>query len=289
MSVLCPPRYADGPIAVPSRYGLYSVAQVLDDTEAHDFCGVQAEPFACNTAKVISPVCPPTVPPTKLFDDGVTLVTGDPFTVYASYHCRLPGRPLEEIQKRALAALALGEQRAVEFTLWTGGTQNAPAGTLTPRLSQPDCTVLNATPGAAGALSVPGGLAALEDYAAGVYSGTPVMHAPRGLSAYAASSHLVIKDGASLVTPVGSFWAFGSGYSAANTGPDGTTAPAGTAWMYVTGMVQIRRSEVFLTPPDATAGINRSTNEVTQLAERSFVLLVDCACAAVLVTLGCCC
>ena len=289
MSVLCPPVYVEPPAATPSRFGLYSSAQVTDDASDHDFCGLQAQPWACLTAKSTSPICPPTEPVPKVSDDGNPVITGDPWTAYAGFRCRTVGMTPKEMQDRATAALALGEQREVERVFWTGGVTGGTPGLITPHLARPDCTVLNTTPGAAGAFDIPTGVGALEDYAAGLYSGTPILHAPRGLAALAAGNMIVIRDGSRLITPVGTFWAFGAGYSAANTGPDGTTAPAGTAWIYVTGAIQIRRSPVFYTPPSPEAGLNRASNEITLLAERSFVTLQDCLCGAALVKLSCGC
>ena len=78
------------------------------------------------------------------------------------------------------------------------------------------------------------------------------------------------------------------GDAAANTGPDGTPAPDGTAWLYVTGALQVRRSSVLLVPGEGAEGFDRSTNEITMLAERTITILRDCLCGAVLVSLSAC-
>jgi hypothetical protein len=241
ISSLCPPRYVEGPVATPSRFGLYSVAQLLDDLEPHDMgCGVISEPFACGVARSTSPVCPPVEPTPKAVPDGIASVEGEPFTVVAGVHCRLPGRSGEDFQQRASAALALGEQREVERVFWTGTTTDGGTGTLDPHLAQPGCTILNTTPGAAGAFDIVSAIAALEDFAAATYSGTDPARPPGGRTA--ATGSLAVRDGSSPVTQ----WAHGFGPA---TPREHTVAPAGTTWIYVTGAVQIRRSEGFYTPP----------------------------------------
>jgi hypothetical protein len=72
-----------------------------------------------------------------------------------------------------------------------------------------------------------------------------------------------------------------------NTGPDGSPAPAGTAWIYASGTVVIRRSEIFVNPDTLAAALNRSTNEVLVLAEREIVITRECGTAAVLVSINC--
>jgi len=77
---------------------------------------------------------------------------------------------------------------------------------------------------------------------------------------------LVQRQGGSLVTPLGSTWAFGTGYGI--TGPGGAAPAAGNVWAFMTPPVLIRRSPVVV--PDVTATMNRTNNQWMALAERVY-------------------
>lgn len=282
----CPPLYVSAPEVVPYNYGLFSIAQFPAASDPHWRCGVQWESFACDPAQTY-PIdqCEPGDPLEKEFTDGVLLDVSDPFVVYGNYLCRLPGRSSEaEIRQRVTQSLLLGEQRAVERAVWTGEAGN------TPFLADPAVTVLNANnpPALADAMSMAAGIAALEECAAQNYAGNPVIHGPRGAIALMSANNLLVRSGNQLTTWAGTPFA---GYGGSpNTGPDGSVAPPGTAWLYVTGPVAIRRSEIFIVPDTIAAALNRTTNEVTVLAEREYsVIFDDCARCAVLITLSCRC
>lgn len=278
----CAPLYVQPPTVEPYRYGLFSVAQMPAESDPHWRCGVEWEPLACIPAHGVGDQCDnPGVE--KELDDGVPLVSASAFTIHANYLCRLPGRAAPgEIERRAREALRLGEQRAVEQTVWTGELGN------TPFLADPAAVVLNdgglpvTTP-----LSIVGGLAALESYLRQNYGGTGVIHAPAGAVPLMAAYHQLRDPGTSgplrtwLGTPVAAYGV------APNIGPDGQPAEPGTAWLFATGPVAIRRGEVFLNPPTLAGAFNRTTNEVAMLAEREYVIGWDCLHAAVLVSINC--
>jgi hypothetical protein len=277
--------YVPAPELTPYSYGLFSAALMPpEEADPHWACGVQYEPYACDKAKGITDDCPPPDPaPEKAADDGVPLVTGSPFVVYDGYLCRLPGRASEaEIMDRARRALLLGEQRAAEEFYWTGSLGNDP------HLADPSAVVLNPVnpPTAADALSPIAGLAALENYLATNYGGVGVIHMPRGLAVLLSRDQVLYRDRTRLLTFLGTPVAAGGGY-VVNTGPDGSPAPDGTAWMYATGRVVIRRSDVVINPDSLAQAFNRSTNEVHILAERTYVITHECVLAAVLVTINC--
>jgi subtilisin family serine protease len=283
MPPTCPNLYVKAPAVERYGFGLFSVAIMpAPEADPHWRCGVEYEPYACDQARVEGDRCA-TPQPDKEVDDGVPLVTGSPFTVYDGYLCRLPGRPSEaEIHDRATQALELGEQRAVEEVFWTGTAGN------TPHLADPSAVVLNATPTptAADALNIVAGVAALETYLGAHYSGVGILHMPRGAATLLSREGVIFRERTALRTLLGTGVAAGGGY-AVNVGPDGTEAPDGTAWIYATGAVVIRRGEIIINPDTVAAALNRATNEVEILAERQYVITSECVLAAVLVSISC--
>lgn len=275
----CPPLYVSAPVVEPYSFGLFSVLQTPATSDPHWRCGVQWEPLTCTPARAY-PIdqCPPPDPvPTKEVDDEVPLGEATGFVIYDGYRCRLPGRSEEqEVRDRAVQSLLLGEQRAVEAAFWTGSAGN------TPHLASPDANVLNAVnpPTVADALSMPSALAALEECAGTSYAGQPVIHAPRGASAIMAAHQLLQRSGSRLTSWAGTPIAFYGG--SPNTGPDGTAAPDGTMWLYITSPVMAYRSEVAVYPDTLAQALNRTTNEVFIVAEREWVLGFDCLHCAVL-------
>ncbi|WP_433518843.1 hypothetical protein ACQP2T_27055 [Nonomuraea sp. CA-143628] len=279
---MCPKPIVDAPTVEPAEYGLFSVAQRPAPEGAHWRCGVRWEPYACDAGDAYGDQCDDSEQE-KSIRDGVPLAEADSFSVHDGYLCRLPGRPDEaEIRDRAETQLKLGEQRLVERVVWTGeaGTQ-----TVDPHLADPAAVVLNAVPvpTAADALSLLAAIAALEAYLGANYGGRGVIHAPRLAGAHIAHAQLAAWAGATIRTLLDNAIAFYSG--SPNTGPDGSPAPAGTAWLYVTGAVFIRSGPVLIIPNAVVAGFNRATNEVLMIAEREYVVGWDCVHAAVLADL----
>lgn len=275
---ICPKAIVSAPAVRRYGYGLYSVVQEPQPEGDHWRCGVMWEPYACDAGDAYADQCDfPDVE--KNVRDGVPLVEADTFTVYDGYLCRLPGRPTEtQIMDRARTALDLGEQRTVEGVVWTG---QAGAQVITPHLADPSAVVL-----AGGVpVSMPSAVGALENYAASVYGGLGVIHAPRGAAALMAAHGLLVRDGARLTTWLGTPIAFYG--NSPNTGPDGTPAPDGAVWLYITGPVAMRRGPVLVVPDTVAAALNRTTNEVLVIAEREVVVGWDCVHAAVLADISC--
>lgn len=275
----CPPLYVDAPAVVPYGYGLFSVAQFPVDADDHWQCGVQYEPQACVPATAWGDPCD-AAQPDKAVPAGVPLVVGTPFTIYAGFSCHLPGRTAADIQARAQQALQLGEQRAVEEAYWTGSVGSTPV-----LADNVNAVILNTVAGAPGALCPIAAVGELEGYLAANYGGTGVIHAPRKTIPYLARDVLVSADRSRMSTMLGTQVAAGGGYP--GSGPDGTDAPAGTTWLYATGTVVIRRSPVWINPDSVAQALNRTSNQVDLLAERSYIVSHECVLAAVLTSLAC--
>lgn len=197
--------------------------------------------------------------------DGLTVITGEGFTVYSGIDCRIVG--IGDSAGAARRRLAGVEQRLVEQHVWQHMLAVSTAELAT---------------GSATAVSLKAGVAALEAQLGANYGGIGVIHAPRSLSTYAADRFQVVRGGPVLRTTVDTLWAFGGGYTA-NTGPDGTPAGAGEQWLYASGAAVVRRGEVFVPADHRTGATNLSNNDALVLAERQYVVTLDCPLYAVLV------
>lgn len=275
MGIYAPNVTIEAPTCTPWRFGLLSVSTVIEETDPHIRNGIQYKPMACLAG--VEPwddVCPPDVPdpktPTDVGDQRV-LVEGDPFTIYSYLSCKTT--TLEAMFGEVRNAFTLGEPRAVEQEFWLRV------------LAQPDCTVLNASSLPADALPTLAGIAALESYMADNYGCQATFHADRAVAPYAFNARQLVRNGGALETQLGSrFAAYGASI---NTGPDGVAPPAGYAWIYATSAVTLRRFPVETYPDSVDQILQRNSNEPVVIAERTYVPSVECACAAVLVCLGC--
>ncbi|MGO4428326.1 cupin, partial [Streptomyces sp. MCAF7] len=81
-------------------------------------------------------------------------------------------------------------------------------------------------------------------------------------------------------TLMGSCVIMGSGYSVNVGPPDCTQAPAGEAWLYITGPIRIRREAPQIVPETDKESFRITTNDRFVLAERSCVVEVACCEAA---------
>lgn len=295
-----PPLTVDAPpVDAQTPTGLFTVARLLqggdlpsDGNGSRWEAGVQYQIQTCADVSGWTEVCPPTEPEDKTFDLRFPTVTGTPFVAYLGIDCPLVGYTLDEFETAVRNGFLANEARLVEDAFWTGRFGNSPslAGTiadpsdcvnLTP--GEPDGVYSGGTP-----LTIVGGISALEDYLGANYGGVGIIHSPRGVAAFAARDYQIEKNGNRLSTILGTRFAFGGGYTV-NTGPDGVAAPAGEAWLYATGAVTIYRSEVFINPDELRAAFDTRTNQVEILAERKYVIVRECVCAAVRVRVGCSC
>jgi hypothetical protein len=192
-----------------------------------------------------------------------------PITVYAGAECSAPGWTYDDARTQALAMLELGEQHAVE------------AGFMRTRLA---VDAVDLTP-PEGPLSIAQGVAVLEGCLAESYGGVGTIHVPAGAAALLGCCNLVREDPATgaLTTLAGNCVVIGAGYSYLNIGPGGAPAAPGTAWLYITGPLVIRRGPVDVIPDRsrAAASVNTRTNDRRVLAERTYVVGTTCQICAV--------
>lgn len=194
--------------------------------------------------------------PVKTIDGGMGLVTADPFTVYAGVTCPPVGLP--DLAEIARTRLVRTEQQQAEQHLW-----NQQLNTGDPE---------NLTPG--GPVPAHRAVGLLEDHTATALGGIGVIHAPRTLSGLFDTAGLVNRDGPVQRTQLDTPVAFGAGYPE----PD-----SGGVRVYATGPVVVRRTEIFVPATERTGGLNTATNSTFIVAERTYVVTLDCVHAYALI------
>jgi hypothetical protein len=287
--------FATGPEFEPMPYGLLDSASVVSFT-GHQKLGVMYQVDSCTTPLEYSTVCTTGLGPEKDPTTSVLWRASDPFLVYSWLPCTYAGgEPPEKLRADTLAAHQNNAARQVEEIFWTGGdfatsqrlsadtevviTADA-SGLGTEVVLQTAATDVTPTPGTK--VGVTEALALLEQNMADCYGGTPWIHVPRGLVAIMAAAHLLDDDLDSrgrLRTKAGSIVV---AYAGDNTGPDGTEAAAGEAWMYATGAVKVWRGALRWTARDAAEALYRPTNSTVLIVEERFIVGWDCCHFAVL-------
>jgi hypothetical protein len=190
----------------------------------------------------------------------IDVIQGDPFLAYRMVECL---DLTDDDTGWARTAFGMGEAYAVEEGFWR---------TV---LAQPDTTIVSGT-----GIPLLDGIALAERYAASVYGGIPTLHMDRGMATFGLAS-MALENSLdwTITTRQGSLVANGGGYDL-NTGPTGLPAAAGTDWLYVTGYVTIGR-----TPLTVNRVLDHAQNSQQVLAERTYIPLVDCFKAAILIDL----
>lgn len=278
-----PQAFVDTTPVTPYRFGAMTAFTVLDrpdsDDENHERNGIYYKSPFCAGVNTFVDDCDVNnvVPKTPTDVDRDAVVVGCPFHLYAYLSCR--STTLAQMLIDARTALDIGEQRGVEANVWSQVLATA------------NSVIVNTAPGAAGALGVTSGLAALESRMADCYGGQATIHANRGIANYAAEQYQLEKQGAAAFTPLGSRWAFYAGNDD-TLGPDASVTPAGHTWIYATSQLTLRRFPVNV-PQDVDHILSITpagavTNEPIVIAERTYVPSIECCAFAVLVCLGSC-
>lgn len=266
------PLIVDAPTVKPWGYGLLSVANIIDEQDAHARNGIAYKSPPCDAdVQPWDDNCDPSLRVIKSATDSEqnAIVRGCPFNLYAALDCKTT--TLAAMGPYVAEVFAIGEQRAVETQVWERV------------LAQPSTMALN---GVGTEFTVAGGIAALESAIAQCYGGEATLHGDRGLATYAARDRLIQQVAGHLETILGTDFAFYGG--SPNTSPAGVPAPAGSAWVYITSDLTLRRFPVDILPDvDQRLRWNPLTNEPYVLAERTYVPSIECCAFAALVCLSC--
>jgi len=208
-----------------------------------------------------------------------------PFTVYAEFECSPVG--IAEAESIASDALDRVEQQQVEAAFWTGVAGGQPV--VFPHLSA-DTEVLDgdvvlqtaASPLVTGGQDVAQALGVLEQELADCYAGQGLIHVPRSALPTLAAWNLVRDVDGRLLTPAGNLIVAGTGYT--GSGPDGTAPADGTTWIYATGAAWAYRSDPYVSR--LRDSLDRTSNTIRMLAERTYLIGFECCHLAAHITLG---
>ncbi|MFB7496083.1 cupin [Streptomyces sp. NPDC056161] len=259
----------------PLPHGILNACTTVDDVEdVHELMGVEWMALGCCPVLEWQDPCltddspgeeSPGERPEKHFCRP-TVEHAAPITLYAGAECSTLGWTYTEAVAHARATMDLGEQHGLEAAFWSN------------RLTT---DVVDLTP-AAGPVSVAQGVAALEGCLAESYGGIGTLHVPAGVAALLGCCNVLREDPATgtLRTLAGNCAVIGAGYSAQNTGPGGIPAEPGTAWLYITGPVHIRRGPLDVIP-DRSASVNIRNNDRRVLVERTYVVGTTCTVCAI--------
>ena len=271
------PTYIDAPPPPPRPYGLFDVAlgPMAFPSENAQGGGVIYVPDDCNNdVSLYSMQCPP-ITGTKVFSGVEQAVSGNPFGVITSYTCGSLGFSFDEAERRVRTRMAMREQAAVERRLWQGSS--GALGTITGLFR--NAVNLGAASCPAEAVGI------LEQTLAdnGVNAG--LIHARQGLATPFWADFIIERQGPRrLTTMLGTPYVFGQGYD--GTGPTGQATTTSTEWIYATGRVLIWQSPEIWVPPIGQV-LDRSTNQLTLVAERLYAVAIECGVWAIQVTHNC--
>lgn len=264
-----------GPAVSLRRGSLLDTAQVVDDFKWQHTQGV-FDSYNCMKFDEGAEFCGPNE---KDLDQVAAWINGFRFAAYGGVVCKAIGLDEPDQLAEVTAAFTAGESTAVEQALMLTRFVESEAS-VPDDLDAGDLWIapVDITP-AGGAVTVKQGVALLEGFASREYVGVPTLHLPISVASLLSASDGIVQDGTHLSTHLGSKVVAGAGYDFPNTGPDGTDADDGERWLYATGEVLVMRGEV-----NIRQSMEYSTNEVFLLAERPYIVAVDCFAAAIRVT-----
>jgi hypothetical protein len=256
-------NYVEVAAPAPKVGGLFAVANVIDSTDPHDLLGAEYQTDACTPAEHWSagncgygyPATPcnptPAVAATLKDFHGLTLVTGDPFTIYDGIDCELLGGPSDYYRGRVEASLRLKEQKAAEqhvAGLLLASTNSLSAGDIVEAVAE------------------------AEAWLADNYAGQGVIHMNRKSATLACAAQVVGAglDGR-LATCQGTPVANGAGYGSL------------VGKVVASGQVTLLRGPITVTnAPGMNVGVECSPPRA--LAERTYVPLIECGAAIATIT-----
>lgn len=290
-----PRLIVEPPLFTPQPFGLLSVVELVSDVGPHWQNGITwqsrcLDPMGAATydecISVTGSGGPPPEPSVKSSMVDLVLRGATPFTPYTRFDCSPVG--VQDARKIATDALSRSETWQVERAFWTGVVDGVEV--VFPHLAadaeiddadgillQTAATVVTGSP-----VDIATGLGILEAALSNCYNGVGIIHVPTVALPTLDAWGLVKASGGVMKTLNENKVAIGAGYP--GTSPSGDPAPPGTAWLYATGAVFLRKGDVKIhTLRDS---INRENNTVEMIAERTFVLGWDCCHVAVLIDLG---
>lgn len=269
----------------PSSFGLVNSKTLVSDNERW-LGGFDQESTACMADVDLIDVCRSDFSE-RVIDAEGTGTNGEylPFGVQATVKCSTAGGLRTDWEARARLALEQCHRKAVELEFWEGkivraGNTDEPGSYPNRYLANGDADDI--TPQAGTAVKVRYGLALLEGKLADLgCGGRGFIHMPRSIA-----SVLPVKpDGDVLKTTLGNYVIAGDGYS--GRGTNGVMPSGAARWIFATGPVSVRLSDID-TPADyPKQNINTATNQIEVSADRTAAVTWDgCVHIGVLVDLS---
>lgn len=232
--------------------------------------------YNCLDTAVPTALCPDPTEPKEFSNPG--LINGFDFAVYGGLVCKPfgfdPETGLAEIERVFALKESRGVERALMETRFTVGPNDGTAEE--PAARWPAATDITPT---GGPVPAKVGLSLLEGFAASQYSGQPTLHIPYSVGSLLANEKIIEGQGGRFYTGLGAKAAIGPGYEFPNSGPDGEESTGTTRWLYATGEVMVARSEM-----RSFSRHDQYTNDIYALAERRYIVAIDCFAAAIQVS-----
>ena len=265
------------PVVTPLSGGVLTHADIVEGLEGPvPPSGAFGLSFNCLETAVPTELCPTPTEPKEFEAPGT--IDGFDFAVYGGLSCKPFGfdveTGLQEIERVFALKETRGVERALMETRFVLGPDDDPGAGVANRW--PAATDI--TP-AGGAVSAKVGLAMLEGFAAGEYSGQPTLHIPYTVGSFLAGEQVIEAQGGKFYTRLGAKAAVSPGYGGPNNGPDGTEPTDGELWLYATGEVMVARSK-----SRSFSLHDQYTNDIYALAERRYIVAIDCFAAAIRVS-----
>jgi len=254
---LPPAAVLSAPLTVPRRFGLLDAAKVTLETGRFP---VSASILDYPTGEVAVQVAGASGSMGTKACDGVIdqeFVKG--FTVYLCVSCTTVSAKDPTFRQRLQAAFRALEGTAVERML-----ADAEGSFIEPYLTDSDMQNFGA------AVSPTEGIAKLENAIAQVGNG--MIHVTPGTATALAGATLIKQRSPGIMeTMLGTIVVVGAGYIGAY--PQGGSAP-GTdqEWAFASGFVEVHRDEDVILGPTVGQSMDRSTNDVSLIAERNYLL-----------------
>lgn len=242
------------PPAVPYRFGLFSVVEPRTSAiegvtiDEHWRLGIQWQSQSCGEVKITTGPCIDSmVSPLTPDDQLCSILSYDPFTLYAYNDDAIPGHTLAEHEANAIARLTKGEQYGAEQHLYSLLSAEVPA------------------PTDASAYPIHIGLGLAEQAISETYEAQGVLHMDR-LTAMACAPFLKV-EGGRMLTALGTPVVVGAGYRS------GGVSPTDTGVIFATGPLVMYRGDI----DTRENAINKAINSVSIIAQRDYVIGWDCS------------
>lgn len=280
------------PTSIPSKYGLLASLgdQLRSDPNSHWRNGTYIRSLCGNSNTTWDP-CAVTgstpQAPAKAAGPVIQYYASRPFTVFTEFQCSAPGA-WDDLPDDTRRYIERSEQFAVERAFYTGAAAGV-GGIVLPHLVSNTQTIedLQIVQLAATSVTVTGGVAAklalgrLEEALAQCYAGgVGYIHVSAQAFYYLTDVLAVQTDGNRLRTQKGNILVLADGYL--DQAPNGTSS-TNIAWMYATGAMYAYKSDVYVQPQPST--LDRTTNTVHAIAERTYTINYECCLLAAAVDL----